>query len=201
MVLMDRQKRWTIVCFALALLTIIVASLHVRPHQATTHDIIISSYPWQPDNLTIATEEAALVVEGTIKEVLAPQWTTPDGKAPDDPMTVTSNLDVQLRTPIMMSVEHVYKGDPATSEVLFSVIGGVDGQFNIQADDTNERPLVPGTQILIFLGSAPKDAGPWAKISPFYPQLYYIVDEQRLQGPITTVEKDAVMQQLMKQAP
>ena len=158
------------------------------------HEVVIDSYPWQPDKFDVAVEDAAFVVEATVKEVLQPQWTTPDGNSPKDPAEILSNLDVQLRTPVILSIERVLKGNLDTKEIMFTFMGGTDGEYRVRQEE--DRSLSLGSRVLIFLGEAPEGSGPWAKISPYYPQLYFIIEGDTLQGPISTVDKQAVVEQI-----
>lgn len=89
--------------------------------------------------------------------------------------------DVQLRTPVQLSVERVYKGDHVPKVLFFTLPGGREGDLEIRSGLGTD--LEPGMRLVIFLSEAPRNAGPWAQISPLYPQLYFVVDGDTLHGP------------------
>ena len=159
----------------------------------------ISSYPWQPDDLKLAVEEASVIALGTIEMVYEPQWATTNGKAPTEPEIVTTHSNSLLRTPVLLKIEEVYKGDKYLKEVVFSTIGGIKDGHQISVSDNQE--LTPGTKVVIFLGLSTHNTNEWTKISPYYPQLLYIVNGTTLQGPISEVDTSFVMQQLDKYVP
>lgn len=191
-------SRWQTGLILVASLTIIIgSSIFALQRGNAKMTVAVSSYPWQPDDIKAVVNDSALVVEGVSKEVQSPRWTTPDGKAPTDLTEVTRDLNVQLRTPILLSVERTFKGSVKSNEVLFSIIGGSDANHKIVTDD--DSSLTPGMRIVAFLGSAPADAGAWANISPLYPQLYFIVDGDTLHGPMKDVAKSSIEQQLLEE--
>ena len=148
----------------------------------------IQGYTAQPADLTPVTNLSTYVVEGTVVRVLAPRWTTPNGRRPQFlQKALTTNPDVQIRTPVLLRVERVIKGEKVPATLLFSFPGGRDQELEIVNEGA--RDLRVGTRLVAFLSVAPPDAGPWAKISPLYPQMLFTVKGGRLQGPLKEVER------------
>lgn len=144
-------------------------------------------YSTQPDDLGPIADQSVYVVEGVVTRVLPGQWTTPDSRRPADAHRAIADPNVQLRTPVQLSVERVYKGDHVPKMLLFTLPGGREGDFEIESGLGTD--LEPGMRLVIFLSEAPRDAGPWARISPLYPQLYFVVDGDTLHGPLKDVSR------------
>lgn len=165
----------------LVALTIVICGIYyttlTRANQMAT-TVVISSYAKQPDDLLALAQKADLVVEGTIKEVQPAVWTTPDGLAPNDSQFV-NNPDIQLRTPFLITVERTRRGH-VSGDLLFSMEGGTTTQYRVVQEDS--RALAVGDKVIVFLSKAPANAGPWAKISPYYPQYYFVVSGDKLVG-------------------
>lgn len=155
--------------------------------QPVPKTIEIHGYTTQPDDLRPIADQSAYVVEGVVTRVLPGQWTTPDKRRPADVHRAIADPNVQLRTPVQLSVERVYKGDHVPKVLLFTLPGGREGDFEIESGLGTD--LEPGMRLLIFLSEAPRDAGPWARISPLYPQLYFVVDGDTLHGPLKDVAR------------
>ena len=155
--------------------------------------VTISSYSMQTDDLRALAQKSDLVVEGIIKEVRPSVWTTPDGLPPADVSLILNNLNIQLRTPILVSVDHSRKGD-VVGDLLFTTIGGESSQYKVEVED--DQPIAVGSRVVIFLSKAPADAGPWAKISPYYPQLYFVVNGDKLVGPQKAIERSELDRQV-----
>lgn len=155
-----------------------------QPTQKTT--ISISTYEMQPDDLQPLARNSVIVVEAIVKKVKQAVWTTPKGLAPLNIAESVSNPDIQLRTPILISITRTIKGN-VSGDLLFSMMGGESGDYVIKLSEDN-RALVAGDHILIFLNKAPKDAGPWAKISPYFLEYYFIIRGDTLIGSQKTVQ-------------
>lgn len=167
----------------------------------TQRTIRLSAYMTQPDDLRTLANQSSFVVEGTISQVYPARWTTPDGNRPANLQDMTTNPQIQLRTPVRVLVGKVFKGsnDLAASmaqdrSVLFSMPGGSDGQITVQNED-NPTPKL-GATVRIFLSKAPPVAGPWVSISPIYPQMIFTVDGDILHGPQKDVPLAAFDQQI-----
>jgi hypothetical protein len=145
------------------------------------------AYTYQPDDLTPIAALSVYVVEGEVTGVLPSQWTTPDKRRPADVSQAIADPAIQLRTPVEISVERVYKGENVPKTLLFTLPGGREG--NVEIGNSLGAELEPGTKIVIFLSEAPKDAGPWSLISPLYPQLYFVVEGDTLHGPLKDVSR------------
>jgi hypothetical protein len=161
--------------------------------------IELSSYEVQPDDLTPLFNASPLVVEGVVKKVLPAKWTTPDGLEPSDIAMAMQSTDiqndVQLRTPILIFITRVIKGN-ATGDLLFTIEGGESDNYIVTTED--DRSLVVGDRILIFLNKAPANAGPWAKISPYFPEYFFIIQGDYLVGTQNTVQKSEIENQIQK---
>jgi hypothetical protein len=145
------------------------------------------AYTSQTDDLKPLIELSAYVVEGTVQRVLPAEWTTPDKRRPKVLGEAMSSPDIQLRTPVLLSVETVFKGAHVPRTLFFSLPGGADGELSIGAN-LGAR-LEPGMKVVVFLSQASPGAGRWARISPLYPQIYFVVDGETLHGPLNDISR------------
>lgn len=154
-----------------------------------------TAYGVQPDDLTRLAKISQIVVEGVVKEVYPAEWTTADKNAPNDLSRMVTDDSVQLRTPVLLQVTEVIKGAGVPGTLLFTLPGGTDGEVAV----SSPFGMVPrtGDRILVLLSTAPKDAGPWAEISPLYPQLFFRMDGETLVGPERSVSRSDVMANLL----
>lgn len=164
--------------------------------------VTMSSYTSQPDDLRIIAQHSDLVLEGTIEQVEPGRWTTPNGQPPQDIKSVLADpsSDIQLRTPVRLRIDRMYKGNYPARVILFTLPGGSLEQttavFEDHADaEAHERRLQSGTKVIVFLSHAPAHAGAWSKISPFYPQLYLVVDGDTLHGPLKPLRRSTFIEQ------
>lgn len=88
---------------------------------------------------------------------------------------------------MLLRVERVIKGEKVPATLLFTFPGGRDRDLEILNETAAD--LRPGTRLVAFLSQAPADAGPWAKISPLYPQMLFTVRGNLLKGPLQEVER------------
>jgi hypothetical protein len=167
--------------------------LGTKPKAQAQTRLVISSYSMQPDDFVPLTQRSDLVIEGVIKEIQPAIWTTSDGLPPADVVQALNDPTIQLRTPILVLIERAIKGK-VTGELLFTQVGGETALYKIETEDN--RSLIAGNRILVFLSKAPKDAGPWSKISPYYPQFYFIVQGDRLVGTQKVIQRSDLDQQL-----
>jgi len=184
--------------FGVLLLLIVVAGgfwlLRGRYHKDSDKiTITIHAYENQPDDLSSIALDSDYVVEGVVEKVLPSQWTTDDGTPPTDVQAAISNLDIQLRTPVQISVKTIYQGQVEEKELVFSMLGGNDGVYEIQVAGAAE--LEPGMNILVFLSKASSNAGSWTEISPLFPQLYFIVEGETLHGPLKDIDYQDFVEQ------
>lgn len=153
-----------------------------------------TAYGVQPENLRPVSDASEWIVEGVVKEVYPATWTTQDKNAPLHLDEMLTDEKIQLRTPVLLDIQQVYKGEGIPGAVLFTLPGGTDGDVTVSSP-FGVTPE-PGQTLLVFLSSAPKEAGPWSEISPLYPQLFFIVDGEALHGPDTTIDRGNLMAQL-----
>lgn len=181
-----RSRDW-LWSFVLSLLIVGLGSAYALWRPAPVK-VEIQGYTAQPEDLTPVKDLSTYVVEGTVVKVLAPRWTTPDGRRPQFlQKALATNPGVQLRTPVLLRVERVIKGERVPATLLFTFPGGRD----VDVEIVNEvaQDIRVGTRLVAFLSEAPPDAGPWAKISPLYPQMLFTVKGDRMQGPLQEVER------------
>jgi len=181
-------------------LSVIIAGLGTAYAFRTPEPKLIKmhGYTSQPEDLQPVTDLSTYVVEGVVKQVLPAQWTTPDKRRPLALQKALSDPDFQLRTPVRILVQTVYKGTNVPRTLLFTLPGGLEGDLKIQHEGAPE--LRPGMKILVFLSEAPPKAGPWARISRLYPQLYFVVDGDILHGPLKDVQRAEVQSKLLQGA-
>jgi len=148
----------------------------------------------QPSDLSRISRISDVIVEGVVKEVYPAEWTTRNKSAPVNVQEMLTNDDVQLRTPVLLEVWKVFKGRGVPGTVMFTLPGGNDGEVRVSSPFG--LTLEPGQRVLVFLSQAPKNAGPWAQISPLYPQLFFVIEGKDLHGPDRTVPRKSVMTQL-----
>ncbi|MGC1375272.1 MAG: hypothetical protein WA821_03560, partial [Anaerolineales bacterium] len=121
-------------------------------------------------------------------------WTTPNGLAPSNIAEAMNNPDVQLRTPILISITRTIKGN-ISGDLTFTMIGGESGDYIIKMAE-DDRPLVAGDRIVVFLSKASQKTGAWAKISPYYPEFYFIARGDTLVGSQKTIQRSEFESQL-----
>lgn len=153
-----------------------------------------SAYGVQPDHLGRVADTSDLILEGVVTEVYPSEWTTPDKNPPLRLADTLTDDRIQLRTPVLIDVDEVYKGEAVPGTLLFTLPGGRQGGVTVSSP-FGMAP-VKGDRIVVFLSKAPKEAGPWAEISPLYPQLFFVVDGQSLIGPDTTITYHKLAAQL-----
>lgn len=221
-ILARRSRDW-LASIALSLATLLVGAAWIRSNQAGSAPLASTNHLyWYISDVRGEATDADLILEGTVTEVHPAQWTTPDGEAPDqlnplallDPNVVldeqklpngdvklgdlyaeTGIPDIQLRTPVTLAIDTVYKGDNVPDSLLFTFPGGGDGTNTVTFEESGPE-LQPGMCIVIFLSAAPPNAGPWSKISPWYPGAYFAVHGDTLESPLLTLERSVFLSQL-----
>lgn len=153
-----------------------------------------AAYGVQPQNLSRVSNDSSIIVEGVVTEVYPAEWTTPDKNPPLSLAAALTNQNIQVRTPVLLEISQVYKGEGVPGTILFTLPGGRAG--NITVSSPFGMTLLKGDRIVAFLSTAPKNAGPWAEISPLYPQLLFLVDGKALHGPDTTISRSSLEAQL-----
>ena len=153
-----------------------------------------TAYGVQPQDLSRISATSDWIVEGVVTEVYPAVWTTPDRNPPLRLAESFKDPNVQIRTPVLLEVDKVYKGKGIPGTVLFTLPGGQDGEVTV----TSPFGMVPrkGDRIVTFLSKAPENSGPWVEISPLYPQLFFISDGDALEGPTTTITRSRLTAQL-----
>jgi hypothetical protein len=145
---------------------------------------LIESYTGQPDNFTSIAKNADYVIQGVIEEVSSATWTTPDGKAPEQ--TNEQNPLVQIRTPVRLSVERIFKGRELPRTVVFSFIGGKVGNSVMMSEDT--EIYKPGNRLIVFLYKGQADSAP-GRVHPdaLFPSMPFVIDGNIAHGPAKDV--------------
>ncbi len=104
------------------------------------------------------TREASIVVAGTIREVSAGRWSTPDGKRPSGPLRGGPDAPIIFRE-ALLQVEEYIKGSFGAKELTIHLEGGQVGTDNMWVED--QVSLDPGEKVLVFLSpdTSPELAG------------------------------------------
>ena len=161
-----------------------------------THIISTDVYTGQPDNFTSEFKRSEIVVEGVIDHIYPARWTTPDGNTPENLTTEDlKNLALHIRTPVQLSVKHVFKGQPVNDTLKFSFIGGrVDDTAQVFTwNDVFEQ----GATVIVFLAKG--EAGSPAhnvESQGLYPRMHLVVKGDVVQGPIKEIQRADLLQQL-----
>ncbi|MFD3166336.1 hypothetical protein [Herpetosiphon sp. NSE202] len=138
-------------------------------------------------DLKLLDRDSTYVVEGEIIEIEASRWTTPDGLRPLDMQQLQTDSTIQLRTPIRLAIDKLYKGTLATPSIRFTLPGGSDDHYSVNTEW--DMQLAKGQKIIVFLSVAPENAGPWAQISAYYPQAIFKVDDTNtLEGATNSID-------------
>lgn len=117
--------------------------------------------PEEPFNATVAaslvtdiqflTEHASMIGIGTVKEILGPRWSTPDGGRPANPHT----FEYTIYKPVTIEVEQVVKGDHAAHQIRVMALGGQIGRDSVSYDP-DLYMFSAGERVLLFLQSTPQ---------------------------------------------
>ncbi len=164
------------------------------PQSATEQagtSIMTFSYPWQPDDLRVAKDDAAVVVQGTVKEVLPAVWTTPDNTPPADARQAYEQATAHIRTPIRLSVERRFKGNNIPDDLILSTYGGTLGSTTVLTESNDL--LKPGTRVVLFLKDQPSFANVQSSLQP---TLILVVDGDVARGPISNVPLSRLVSEL-----
>lgn len=151
----------------------------------------VYGYPWQPERLDLVAQDASLVVEGVIDEVLPPVWTTSDGAAPGDIRRAFEQASAHIRTPFRLSVDRAFKGSGVPRTLVFSVYGGAVGESIVTTDEL-ER-LKRGSKVIMFLKEHPKFPNVSSRFSP---NLFFVIDGDVAHGPTRDVPVPDIVRQL-----
>ncbi|WP_110518799.1 hypothetical protein [Herpetosiphon llansteffanensis] len=159
---------------------------HASAQQSLMPVAISNGYRASYD-LSLLDRDSTYVIEGEIIEIEASRWTTPDGLRPLDMQQLQTDPTIQLRTPIRIAIDKLYKGALDTPTMLFTLPGGSDDQYIVSTEW--DMQLAKGQKIIVFLSVAPEKAGPWAQISPYYPQAIFNLDEtNNLEGATNSLD-------------
>jgi Matrixin. len=106
------------------------------------------------------TDQADLIIRGTIKETLPAKWSTSDGLAPkagydNDPYSYTMSHDT------IVKVDEVFKGNVGDEAVIRQTGGIVDGVAIVDSDSIN---YIKGDEVLLYLTEGKYST----KESPYY---------------------------------
>jgi hypothetical protein len=96
----------------------------------------------------VLTKKSDLILTGSIKEILAARWNTPDGKSPDKNFNELDGEDVIYRD-IVVSVDNYLKNSLSSEEVIVRILGGTVGNLTMDVEDMPS--FEPGEKVLLFL--------------------------------------------------
>lgn len=180
------ERRRLIVATVLALALAVPGTAWILTSvEPATKAVAMHGYITQ-SNLDVIADRTAYVVEGTVASVLPAEWTTLDGLRPERDSDIMTP-GAQLRTPVLLEVDTVYRGENVPPTLLFSQAGGtVDG---LTVGSFFGFELEEGTRVVAFLKEAPADAGRWALTTPLYPHLLFEVDGDTLHGPLAPISR------------
>lgn len=159
---------------------------HASAQQSLMPVAISNGYRASYD-LSLLDRDSTYVIEGEIIEIEASRWTTPDGLRPLDMQQLQKDPTSQLRTPIRIAIDKLYKGALDTPIMIFTLPGGSDDHYSVSTEW--DMQLAKAQKIIVFLSVAPENVGPWAQISPYYPQAIFNLDEtNNLEGATNSLD-------------
>lgn len=110
------------------------------PYQVVVH---IDRVP----STTISTEDAEVIVIGTVKHVSSARWTTPDGQRPANPSTARQDIF----RPVLIEAEEYLKGQRPERQLHIFAWGGVVGQDSARREPDAMDEYREGERVVVFL--------------------------------------------------
>jgi hypothetical protein len=100
--------------------------------------------------VSLSTDNATLIITGTVTKVYSARWTTPDGSRPANPWD--SSEGYQIYTPVMVMIDEALKGSeqPGT-ELLIYGYGGQVGQDSLVWAGDDLYDFQEGDRVVLFL--------------------------------------------------
>ena len=108
---------------------------------------IVSSHSYRPLFPSLYTELAEIVIRGTVKQVLSPRWTTPDGNRPANPWKAQEFI----YRPVVIDVIGYYKGELKETELIVMAYGGEIGNDRMWDGEEDFDKYKEGEQVVLFL--------------------------------------------------
>ncbi|MBI3978343.1 MAG: hypothetical protein HY331_09175 [Chloroflexi bacterium] len=113
----------------------------------------------------------AIIAIGTVEEVQAARWSTPDGKRPDframglDRSAIGDwDSGTAIITPVVLHVEEYLKGAQPADRLILRTYGGRVGQDALGVNwPTMEILRVPGQRVIVYL-TQPKEGPFWRPV-------------------------------------
>jgi hypothetical protein len=100
-------------------------------------------------NAELATTDATVIVNGTVKRVGSARWTTPDGKRPANPWAPDNKYTIFR--PIAIHAGSYLKGSESKAELLVMAGGGVVGLDSVDYHPASLYTFREGERVLVFL--------------------------------------------------
>ncbi|HEX5505377.1 MAG TPA: hypothetical protein VFW96_22355 [Thermomicrobiales bacterium] len=100
-------------------------------------------------NTNLYTDHAAVVIVGTVRQVLPTRWDTPDGRRPANPHDKANPYTIY--TPVLVDVEQYLKGQQPQSQLLLYAFGGQVGQDVAQRKPDSLYTFHDGERVVLFL--------------------------------------------------
>ncbi len=100
-------------------------------------------------NLRGAVTDSALIVLGTVGQILSARWSTPGGQRPPNPWAARGNDTIF--TPVLVAVEQYLKGVQPQRELLLFAPGGASGQDKVTYDGPYNYTFRAGERVVVFV--------------------------------------------------
>lgn len=96
--------------------------------------------------------QSPLIVVGSVQQVIAARWTTPDGKRPTNPHA--QDNPYTIFTPVTINIERVIKGKGVNTPITIIAYGGQVGKDRVTYTDGIDA-FDKGEHVLLFLDKSP----------------------------------------------
>lgn len=116
----------------------------------------------RPMSITELSRESVIVVVGTVRQVSAGEWSTPDGRRPSRPLPPPPDRPLIFRE-ALLQVEEYIKGALDAKQLTIHLYGGKVGADTMWVED--EATLDAGERVLLFLS---RDNHPQLRGRPGY---------------------------------
>lgn len=106
------------------------------------------------------------------------------------------NPNHQIRTPVLFSVQKVFKGENVKDKIIFSVLGGTVDDVTM---DAGEGVYKPGAHLIVFLYRGKPDSAPAkAHVDALFPSMPLVIDGNIAHGPIRDISVVELVEQIQE---